>query len=227
MNEFPSCLLLFLPAAVSGLFKFVNCFEILQDERFYLSEIIIAFYISPLPVLISTWGPTQDSAFPARSHAKLTHKFQLPILQLFDTSQSTSELKVKYMYFPEPMPKHLAFATLRSYFCICVWLHVILCASRDCIVLFLPLLKYLLILGSIPATMLFCDPTLYSCSHTLFMFLWFNCKPVRAGISLPSGEVKLQNGTLTGAQRVSSVQGLRGSNTVFEQENLSSVQLHV
>lgn len=64
-------------------------------------------------------------------------------------------------------------------------------------VLFLPLLKHLLILGRVPATMLFCDPTLYSHSHTLFMLMWLNCKPVRAGISLLSGAVSLWSGTLT------------------------------
>lgn len=147
--------------------------------------------------------------------------------ELFDASQSTSELKVKYMYFPEPMPEYLALATLRSYFCICVWLRVILCAWRDCIVLFLPLLKYLLILGSIPATMLFCDPTLYSYSHTLFMSLWLNCKPVRAGISLLSGAVNLWRRTLTGVQRALFVQRLRGGNMVFGQENPFAVQLHI
>lgn len=49
----PSCL--FLPAAVSGLLKFVNCFEILQDKRFFLSEIFIALFISPLPFLSSSF----------------------------------------------------------------------------------------------------------------------------------------------------------------------------
>ena len=191
------------------------------------SAFLHSLFSAQASCLISTWGPAQYPTFPSHSNTKLAHKFQLPILELFDASQSTSELKVKYIYFPEPMPKYLALATLRSYFCICVWLHVILCASRDCIVLFLPLLKYLLILGSIPATVLFCDPTLYSYSHALFMFLWLNCKPVRAGISLLSGVVNLRSGTLTGVQRALSVQRLIGSNTVFGQENSFSVHLHV
>jgi len=75
--------------------------------------------------------------------------------------------------------------------------------------------------------MLFCDPTLYSYSHTLLMFAWLNCKPVRAGISLLSGVVNLRSGTLTGVQRTLSVQRLIGSATVLGQENPFSVQLHV
>lgn len=58
------------------------------------------------------------------------------------------------------------------------------------------------------------------------MFLWLNCKPVRAGISLVSGVVNLWSGTLTGVQRAVCVQRLIGSNTVFGQENPFSVQLH-
>lgn len=107
---------------MSGLVKFVNCFEILRDERFSLSEIIIAFYISPLPVpssssfLIPAQGPARYSTFPAHGDTELTHRFRLPIHQLFDASPVTSELKVKYMDFPELVPKCLALATLRAYF---------------------------------------------------------------------------------------------------------------
>lgn len=191
---------------MSGLVKFVNCFEILQDERFSLSEIIIAFYISPLPVpssssfLIPAQGPAGSSAFPAHGDAELTPRLQLPIHQLFDASLVTSELKVKYMDFPELLPKCLALATLRLCFWICVWLHVILCASRDCMVLFLPLLRHLLILGSVPAPVLFCDPALRSQSHALFTLMWLPCKPVRAGISLLSA-VGWWRRTLTRVQR--------------------------